>query len=342
MAYASKYYDPQKAHEYYMKNRELKGYEDRYGGSRGDGTSYASSGKIYNKKTKKEESAAKIKQHNSNIDKQIRSANSNAITNDLKRKIDANKADIQDRINKCNSSIRNLRSEYNNLSKEEKRARKDEFQDNIEKYRQQIKYLRRDQQDYKASLQDQIHYAKLAQKDKIQELKMQKKGGSTSGFNQKGMEAAAYIKNQMEKERDELIDKINKEVDNKMLDKAKRFADDVKRMRDSGAGFNNKQVLAKLRALSGDAKKAKDKSKRTQTAEYKQKYKDEIDKLRQDKSMYTYYDKRAESESAYKERQAIRKSNTADRRKYQDKEYEERMRRRGKNISSGNELNVEY
>ena len=42
LAYKSKYYDPEKAHEYYMKTRELKGYEDRYGGSRGDGTSAAS------------------------------------------------------------------------------------------------------------------------------------------------------------------------------------------------------------------------------------------------------------------------------------------------------------
>lgn len=42
MAYANKYYDPDKAHAYYMKNRELKGYEDRYGGWRGNGASGAS------------------------------------------------------------------------------------------------------------------------------------------------------------------------------------------------------------------------------------------------------------------------------------------------------------
>ena len=42
MPYASKYYDPKKAHDYYMRNRELKGYENRYGGARGDGTSAAS------------------------------------------------------------------------------------------------------------------------------------------------------------------------------------------------------------------------------------------------------------------------------------------------------------
>ncbi|MBO7453333.1 MAG: phage portal protein, partial [Clostridiales bacterium] len=33
-AYASEYYDPQKAHEYYEEHKQLKGYENRYGGSR--------------------------------------------------------------------------------------------------------------------------------------------------------------------------------------------------------------------------------------------------------------------------------------------------------------------
>lgn len=33
-AYASKYYDPVKAHEYYEEHKTLKGYENRYGGSR--------------------------------------------------------------------------------------------------------------------------------------------------------------------------------------------------------------------------------------------------------------------------------------------------------------------
>ncbi|MBO7451820.1 MAG: phage portal protein [Clostridiales bacterium] len=33
-SYKSPYYDPQKAHEYYEEHKELKGYENRYGGSR--------------------------------------------------------------------------------------------------------------------------------------------------------------------------------------------------------------------------------------------------------------------------------------------------------------------
>ena len=40
--YADQYYDPTKAHDYYIRTRELKGYKDRYGGHRGFGTSAAS------------------------------------------------------------------------------------------------------------------------------------------------------------------------------------------------------------------------------------------------------------------------------------------------------------
>ena len=39
--YSNPYYDSDKAHEYYLRVRELKGYEDRYGGHRGFGTSAA-------------------------------------------------------------------------------------------------------------------------------------------------------------------------------------------------------------------------------------------------------------------------------------------------------------
>lgn len=51
MPYASKYYDPKKAHDYYMRTRELKGYENRYGGARGDGTSAASGMVVNNNST---------------------------------------------------------------------------------------------------------------------------------------------------------------------------------------------------------------------------------------------------------------------------------------------------
>ncbi len=130
--------------------------------------------------------------------------------------------------------------------------------------------------------------------DQIQALREQTRGGSTSGFNQKGKEAAAYIKSQMEKERDEVIKKANKDADNAMLDQVKRLQADIKAMRESGYGFSHKEFVSRIKAMLGETKKIKAKSKKKYTQDYAQKYKDEIDKLRGDQSMYTYYDKKAE------------------------------------------------
>lgn len=331
MPYASKYYDPQKAHEYYMRTRELKGYEDRYGGSRGDGTSYASSGKIYQGKTAKakEEAAAKVKAHNTNIDNQLKSLHDNTSDVDrLKVEMAKNKNEVRSRINEINSKIKELQSQYNGMSKEDKKAYRYEIQDAIADYRNQIKQIRRDYQDGSSSIRDQIHSAKLSKKDTAQELKMQKKGGSTSGFNEKGKKAAAYIKDQMERERDDLIVKTNKDLDDEMLGKAKHLESDIRNIRKNGGTFNNKEMLSRLKALVGETKKTKDRRKRKNVSEYKQKYKDEIDKLRQDKSMYTYYDRREESEAKYKAQQKARKEAIEQRRAEQDAAAEERERKK--------------
>lgn len=245
MAYASKYYDPVKAHEYYMRTRELKGYEDRYGGSRGNGTSAASNG---GHPIISEKQAAKQRQSATNSHNQK-----------IQNKINENRRNTQ-------ASIQMLRDELNSMSKEDRKA-------NRELIRQQIAALRQ------------------ISRDEIQELRMQKKGGSTAGFNEKGKEAAAYIKNQMEKERDEVIKKTNKDTDREMLNSVQRLARDIRAMRNSGRGVSHKQFAARIKAMLGQTKKKKIKAKRKHMANYKQRYKDEIDKLRQDSSMYSYYDK---------------------------------------------------
>ena len=234
MAYASKYYDPVKAHEYYMKHRVLKGYEDRYGGSRGNGTSAASNGGVFNQpplhiksssSVSGSSSASSVQEHNQNIKQQIQG----------------------------------LRDQLNSMSKEDRALNREAIQ------------------------------------DQIQSLREQTKGGSTSGFNQKGKEAAAYIKSQMESERDEVIKKSNKDADKAMLGDVRKLAADIKAMRESGRGVSHKEFASRIKAMLGKTKKAKIKAKRKYTSEYKQKYKDEIDKLRSDKSMYSYYDKKNEA-----------------------------------------------
>lgn len=225
MAYASKYYNPIKAHEYYMKTRELKGYEDRYGGHRYDGTSAASSG------VRPDDNSPKAKQFRQ------------------KQEVQKHNLDIK-------SQIQSLRDQLSNMSSEER-----------------------------AENREAIH-------DQIQALRQQTKGGSTAGFNQKGQEAAAYIKDQMTKERDGIIKKTNQTVDKEMLGDVKRLAADIKAMRESGRGFSHKEFGARIKTMLGKAKKTKIKAKRNITNGYKQKYKDEIDKLRSDNSMFSYYDKK--------------------------------------------------
>jgi len=77
-----------------------------------------------------------------------------------------------------------------------------------------------------------------------------------------------------------------------MLGDVKRLAADIKAMRASGHGYSHKQFASRIKAALGRTKKAKLKAKRKHTDDYKQLYKDEIDKLRTDRSMYTYYDRK--------------------------------------------------
>lgn len=286
MAYASKYYDPVKAHEYYMRTRELKGYENRYGGSRGDGTSAASGGMSNNSSTVAQSPAQKTKAHNQELQKQTESIKSRS----------------SEQINSINSQIQDLRNQLNSMSPEDRKL-------NRESINAQIKALRKDIQGIRDN-----------QADSIQALREQQRGGSTSGFNQKGKEAAEYIKKQMEAEREELTKKTNKELDSKMLDEVKRLKADIDAMRASGRGFSRKQLLSRITGLTKKTKREKTKALAKHKAEYTQKYKDEIDKLRQDKSMYTYYDnrakkmaKRAEVEERQRQREAERAARKAQR-----------------------------
>lgn len=282
MAYASKYYDPVKAHAYYMRNRELKGYEDRYGGSRGNGTSAATTGSLSSNSSP------------SNSSSSSSGTNSKALT------------PTQKHNQNIKNKIQSLRDKLKSISKEDRKANRESIQDQIQKLREQTK------------------------------------GGSTSGFNQKGMEAAVYIKDQMEKERDEVIKKTNEDADKEMLSSVKRLASDIKAMRESGRGFSHKQFASRIKAMLGETKKKKIKAKRKHISNYKQKYKDEIDKLRSDTSMYSYYDKKAAKRSynnndeiVEDEKTAITKSKTTKSKTTKSRTIKSRTAKRSSNSVYG-------
>ena len=88
--YASPYYDPQKAHEYYMRTRELKGRST---------TSLNDDGKkiwSYTKNNIKSEKAAKVKEEQEKRDQKI---------TELREKAEATKGQISSRLKELNEAL---------------------------------------------------------------------------------------------------------------------------------------------------------------------------------------------------------------------------------------------
>ena len=141
--YYSKYYNPDKAHEYYLRIRELKGYEDRYGGHRGFGTSAASNPGLFAniekeltkdktksqeyvsvnktssttgsiKKTRVEKVLEQIKQSRSSTTKKA-SKYDTEITN-LRNKIKTLRLNTTTSINKIQQKIEKSKEEYEKQS----------------------------------------------------------------------------------------------------------------------------------------------------------------------------------------------------------------------------------
>ena len=218
-AYSSQYYDPNKAHDYYMKNRELKGYENRYGGSRGPyNTAHKSANQNDQYSTDSAAYNEKLKQQQQSMDSENRKTLS-----DLKTNLNQYKQDEKDYVNSLKDSISSLRQESKDMSKEDRRFNSEQYRDKIFELQQEIREIRSTRDERTRAFREQIKDAKQAQADERQRLRQQTKGGSTSGFNQKGKEAAEYIKQQMETERDTVVTKINKETDDQMLDKVSRL-----------------------------------------------------------------------------------------------------------------------
>lgn len=99
MAYASKYYDPVKRHEYYMKHRKLKGRQKRLSTA-----GLNEDGKIAAKEVKE------------------------AINAEQKEYLEKQKAVM-------NEQIKALREQLKGMSKEERKARKEEFKQRIQALR---------------------------------------------------------------------------------------------------------------------------------------------------------------------------------------------------------------
>lgn len=285
MAYANKYYDPVKAHEYYMRTRQLKGYANRYGGSRGNGTSAASGGMTNTREAYKKEQES------------VRSFNDSLREN-------------QEQIRKENSEkIQNLNREINELKINLARMSPEDRKLNSETIAQYIQAKR-----------FEINSIRDNTSDTVQFLKQQTKGGSTSGFNEKGKQLAAGIKSRLEVESKKEIRSANKKIDEAMLEDVKRFYADVQAMRKNGRGFDRASIAKRLAGFRSSASKSKERSNSQIYREYNQKYKDAVDELRKDNSNFSYYDRKREREERKEEQERLRE--------IQKEEQEKRRRER--------------
>lgn len=127
MEYASKYYDPVKRHEYYMKHRQLKGKRERQSTS-----SLNEEGKIAAKEVKEALTAERkeaYEQLKTEMNKKIQT-----LKDRLKKMTPMEKKKLKDSIQ---TSIKSLR----NIYKKKKAKLKEEYQ---EKYLQELDKIKQD------------------------------------------------------------------------------------------------------------------------------------------------------------------------------------------------------
>jgi len=294
VTYNKKYYDANKAHQYYLRHRQLKGYANRYGGSRGNGTSAASTPGFLSDSKKQSEI---VSSHNKSISKQISKLSSDTSTNES-ASTDKSGIRIQTakKISGIQKRIGDLRESLKKMSTEDRKNNKETIQKQIDQLRGQIKAVREEQRSALESVSDTAHASNLARRDAIQRLRQQTKGGSTSGFNKKGKQAAARIKEQLNAERDTLTRKTNHNLDRKMLGGVKRLASQISKYRQDGGSYSNDDLLKQINAMASRTNRAKTNVARSNKTEFTQHYKNSVDKLRTDDSNFAYWDKRKKAE----------------------------------------------
>ena len=171
--YASPYYDPVKAHEYYMKNRELKGR--RSTAKLNDEGKKAAS---YVKERLNTERKQKVQTHKDKTDSTI-----DSLRVQKKAKIEAHKEQMQGKID-------NLRERLKSMSREDKNANKERIYNEIASLRESNKqqrtmlqeqfkasstYLRTDHKTERTRLKEEYDQKYIDELDKIRsEKKFQK------------------------------------------------------------------------------------------------------------------------------------------------------------------------
>jgi hypothetical protein len=214
--YASPYYDPVKAHEYYMKNRELKGENSRKStaGLNDEGKAIAK----YVKNQLDTERKGKVEDHNNRTQAQINTnkANMNSTINankeNMNSNLDAKKknmaASIETHKTQTTQKIEKLREELKGMSM-------DDWNKNAERIQSEIAKLREDNDTIRTKLQ--VAYseesAKLRSDNQAESAKLrtENQAESTNLRNAHKTETARLSKEYEEKYKPEL-DKLKSDA----------------------------------------------------------------------------------------------------------------------------------
>lgn len=214
--YASPYYDPVKAHEYYMKNRELKGENSRKStaGLNDEGKAIAK----YVKNQLDTERKGKVEDHNNRTQAQINTnkANMNSTINankeNMNSNLDAKKknmaASIETHKTQTTQKIEKLREELKGMSM-------DDWNKNAERIQSEIAKLREDNDTIRTKLQAAYseESAKLRSDNQAESAKLrtENQAESTNLRNAHKTETARLSKEYEEKYKSEL-DKLKSDA----------------------------------------------------------------------------------------------------------------------------------
>ena len=163
--YASPYYDPQKAHEYYMQNRELK--------SRRSTAKLNENGKnaaAYVKEQLTAERKQKVQTHKQSTDSQI-----NSLSDQKKANVDIRKNAMQSRIDSLRTMLQSMSKEDKARNKEGIYAQIASLRDDNKRERQRLQEefkvsrngLRENHSEEKQRLKDEYDEKYLQELDKI-------------------------------------------------------------------------------------------------------------------------------------------------------------------------------
>lgn len=198
--YASPYYDPVKAHEYYMRTRELKGRRSTSGLNE-EGRNAAS----YVRKSLNEERKKLIDAHRESTNKQIKTNNENTtsitrgnteqVRSQIEQESETTRSAIKQHTEQMQSNIANLKARLKYMSPEDKKANRN-------------------------SILSQIESLRAANSQKREALREKLKGTSTS-LREKNKETNTGLRT------------TNKETNTKLRETHKKYAEDTKKMYDS-------------------------------------------------------------------------------------------------------------